>query len=286
MSSFEQAVEALERLRLPCDLSFRHDGNALAVTVQPAVEDSERGLEGRIWLISTAGEAAQLTHGPGSDALPRFSPLDERLAFASDRMTTGRMSLFILAPRAEPRPIGEITGSVEEVKWTADATALLVLAADRGLDAAPTHGATRLWWGDKADPDVLRPGGHLAVFWNRGRNDPDIGAALDAVYERLAPSLATPAKELRPGIKASDERAEVFRQGAQFSDMQTRTFDWETSYDRAEWIDFISSHSDHVVLPEAQRAALLEAIGDVVDDFGGTVAYHFSTLLLFGTRRG
>jgi dipeptidyl aminopeptidase/acylaminoacyl peptidase len=158
VSSFEQAVEALERLRLPCDLSFRHDGDALAVTVQPAVEDAERGLEARIWLISTAGEATQLTHGPGSDALPRFSPVDERLAFASDRTTTGRMSLFILAPRAEPQPIGEISGSIEEIRWNADATALLVLAADRGLDAAPTHGATRLWWGDEADPDVLRTG--------------------------------------------------------------------------------------------------------------------------------
>jgi SAM-dependent methyltransferase len=133
---------------------------------------------------------------------------------------------------------------------------------------------------------VLRPGGHLAVFWNRGRNDPGIAAALDAVYERLAPSLSTPSKDLRPGIQATDERAEVFRRGAHFSDMQTRTFDWDTSYDRAEWLDFISSHSDHVVLPQEQRAALLEAIGKVVDDFGGAVAYHFSTLLLSATRRG
>ncbi|MGA7988164.1 MAG: class I SAM-dependent methyltransferase [Candidatus Dormiibacterota bacterium] len=133
---------------------------------------------------------------------------------------------------------------------------------------------------------VLRPGGHLAVFWNRGRNDPDIGTALDAVYERLAPSLATPAKDLRPGMRATDERAEVIRQSAQFSDIQTRTFDWDTSYDRVEWIDFISSHSDHVVLPDARRAALLEAIGDVIEDFGGAVTYHFSTLLFFAIRRG
>ena len=128
------------------------------MTVQPAVEDAERGLEGRIWLISTAGEATQLTRGPGSDALPRFSPVDGRLVFASDRAATGRMSPFLLVPGGEPRPIGEIPGSVEEMKWTADGSALLVLAADRGLDAAPTHGAARLWWGDAADPDVFRAG--------------------------------------------------------------------------------------------------------------------------------
>jgi dipeptidyl aminopeptidase/acylaminoacyl peptidase len=158
VSRFEQALEALERLRLPCDLSFRRDGGALAVAVQPAVEDAERGLEGRLWLISTAGEQTQLTYGPGTDALPRFSPVDERLAFASDRVTTGKMSPFVLAPSAEPRSIGDIPGSVEEMKWTTDGSALLVLAADRGLDAAPTSGAVRLWWGDKADPDVLRAG--------------------------------------------------------------------------------------------------------------------------------
>ena len=158
MSRFEQALEALERLRLPCDLSFRRDGGALAVAVQPAVEDAERGLEGRLWLISTASEQTQLTHGPGTDALPRFSPVDDRLAFASDRGTTGKMSPFVLAPGAEPRPIGDIPGSVEEMKWTTDGSALLVLAADRGLDAAPTSGAVRLWWGDEADPDVFRAG--------------------------------------------------------------------------------------------------------------------------------
>jgi dipeptidyl aminopeptidase/acylaminoacyl peptidase len=145
VSRFEEALEALQRLRLPCDLSFRHDGGALAVAVQPA-------------LVSTASEQTQVTHGPGSDALPRFSPVDERLAFASDRTTRGRMSPFLLAPGGEPRPIGEIPGSVEEMKWTTDGTALLVLAADRGLDAAPTHGAARLWWGDEPDPDVFRTG--------------------------------------------------------------------------------------------------------------------------------
>jgi hypothetical protein len=94
----------------------------------------------------------------GTDPLPRFSAVDERLAVASDRVTTGKMSPFLLAFSAEPPSIGDIPGSVEERKWTADGSALLVLAADRGLDAAPTSGAVRLWWGDKADPDVFRAG--------------------------------------------------------------------------------------------------------------------------------
>jgi dipeptidyl aminopeptidase/acylaminoacyl peptidase len=158
VSRFEQALEVLERLRLPCDLSFRRDGAALAVAVQPAVEDAAHGLEGRLWLVSTTGEQSQLTHGPGSEALPRFSPIDGRLAFASDRATRGRMAPYLLQPGAEPLALGQVPGSVEEMKWTPDGSSLLVLAADRGLDAAPTHGAARLWWGDAADPDVFRAG--------------------------------------------------------------------------------------------------------------------------------
>ena len=37
---------------------------------------------------------------------------------------------------------------------------------------------------------LLRPGGHLGVFWNRGRPEDETRRALEAVYLRLAPELA------------------------------------------------------------------------------------------------
>ena len=37
---------------------------------------------------------------------------------------------------------------------------------------------------------LLHPGGHLGVFWNRGRPDSAAAAALEAVYRRLAPEIA------------------------------------------------------------------------------------------------
>jgi SAM-dependent methyltransferase len=131
---------------------------------------------------------------------------------------------------------------------------------------------------------VLHPGGHVAVFWNRGRHDPEVATALDAVYARLAPAIAQPATELHPSLEARDERVVEFGHSGLFSAVEVRTFPWEVVYDRAGWLDFIATHSDHVVLPDAQRTALLAEIGAVIDGRGGSIRYHFSTLLVTATR--
>ena len=155
----QETVKALQRMRGPFDLSFRHGGGALAVALQPGARETGKSFESRIWQLTTAGEATQLTFGPGGDAMPRFSPVDERLAFASDRVAGRPMSLFLLGRDGEVSPLGDVTGSLEEARWTSDGSALIVLSADRGLDSGPTGGAVRLWWGEAPDPDVVRPGG-------------------------------------------------------------------------------------------------------------------------------
>ncbi|MGH6918189.1 MAG: TolB family protein, partial [Geminicoccaceae bacterium] len=158
MSRIDAALGVLDRLRYPFDLSFRHTGEGLAVAVRPAAREPERSFESRIWLIGMDGSAHQITHGPGSDASPRFAPADGRLAFASDRAMPGRMSLYILEQKGEPQPLGDVPGSLEDAQWSADGATVFVLAADRGLDVAATDGAVRLWWGDPPDPEVSRPG--------------------------------------------------------------------------------------------------------------------------------
>jgi len=131
---------------------------------------------------------------------------------------------------------------------------------------------------------VINPGGHLAVFWNRGRHDPGTAAALDLVYERLAPSIDKPTAEQHPAHEAHAEHFEALRSSGRFTAVEARAYPWEAVYDRAGWLDFIATQSDHVLLPDAQRSALLEAVGDVIDGLGGSIPYHFSTLLLTATR--
>lgn len=130
---------------------------------------------------------------------------------------------------------------------------------------------------------VLHPGGHLGVFWNRGRPDGAAAAALDAVYARIAPEIASTNLALNLPPDPSDRTAE-FRQGGFFSDVTLRTFPWETVYDRAGWVEFVSTLADHILLPDAQRRALLDALGDAVDAVGGSLTYRYSTLLILATR--
>ncbi len=164
MDALSLCLEALERLQFPSDLSFRPDGKALAATISPATHEPNKSSESRLWRFDIApgnpGGATQLTFGPGSDGLCRYSPRDNRIAFASDRDLAGKMSLFLLEHddgMATPRPLGGISGTIEDIRWCADATALIVQAADRGLDAAATSGARRLAWGGEEDPAVTNP---------------------------------------------------------------------------------------------------------------------------------
>src|SRR5258706_8736769 len=160
MDALAACLDAIDRLKHPSDLSFRRDGKAIAATISPATREAKESYASRIWRFDLAGGSEQLTFGPASDALCRYSPLDERLAFASDRALPGKMSLFLLdhaVNGAEPRPIGDIPGAIEDIRWSSDARSLIALAADRGLDAAATSGATRLAWGDEEDPAVTNP---------------------------------------------------------------------------------------------------------------------------------
>jgi dipeptidyl aminopeptidase/acylaminoacyl peptidase len=159
MTGLIACLDALERIKHPSDLSFRRDGKAIAATISPASREPNQSYASRIWRFDLAGGSEQLTFGPGCDAIGRYSPIDDRLSFASDRDLPGKMALYLLegSPTSVPRPLGDIPGTIEDIRWSSDAKALIVLAADRGLDAAATSGAKRLDWGNEEDPAVTNP---------------------------------------------------------------------------------------------------------------------------------
>ena len=130
---------------------------------------------------------------------------------------------------------------------------------------------------------LLHPGGHLAVFWNRGRPDSSAEATLETVYRRLAPEIAATSLAVKPSEEPHD-RLREFAHRDLFTDIEARAFPWQITYDRAGWTQLIATHSDHVRLPEAQRRALLDAVGDAIDALGGTMTYHYSTLLVVAKR--
>lgn len=152
------AISWLDRLRSLSNLTFNRTGDALLATVSPASAAKGEPGSSRVWRFDTDGTAVQLTQGPNSDGAARASPLDDSIAFFSDRRLRGKMELFLLSGIGDARPLGDVPGSVEDFHWTDDGLSIVALSADRGLNGGATNGATRLWWGEDEDPEVTIPG--------------------------------------------------------------------------------------------------------------------------------
>ena len=132
---------------------------------------------------------------------------------------------------------------------------------------------------------VLKPGGRLAIFWNRGGHDVPTQAALNEAYVRCAPALV--AKESAPlGNEPSDRTDDLAAIAAThlFASCQLRTYGWTQQYSRDGWLDQLGTHSDHIALEPQQRAALLDAVGTAIDRLGGSITLHYETELIIAPR--
>ena len=125
---------------------------------------------------------------------------------------------------------------------------------------------------------ALRPGGTVALFWNKGREwTGALGADNDAAYAEHAPHLHGRTWDLSwvaPEIDACPA----------FEDATVRTVSWSCTYTRAEWVALLGTHSDHRILPEDRRARLHAAVGDVIDRHGGRVDVVYDTVVYLSRR--
>ena len=132
---------------------------------------------------------------------------------------------------------------------------------------------------------LLAGGGRLAVFWNVATHDQKTQALLDRAYARHAPALRmgyVPIGKTR--AEDSAHIAAITAPGL-FEIPELRAYVWEKRYSVDEWLDQLGTHSDHLLLPPGQYAALMDAVGAAIDELGGgiTIAYH--TELILARRR-
>ncbi len=150
-------IEHLLAVRTPADASISPDGRDVAVVVadECAVQPG-RSPAARLWLGPLAGPMRQVTTLDCVDSLPRWSPARGEVAIASDRDHRGRMSLYLAdAASGKVSPLGDIAGSIEEIAWAPDGGALMVLAADVGLDTAGSLNAVIIAEASQAPPDPI-----------------------------------------------------------------------------------------------------------------------------------
>jgi SAM-dependent methyltransferase len=155
----------------------------------------------------------------------------------------------------------------------------LLTAAQAWHWVEPTIGSTKA-------AAVLRPGGRVGHFWNRGAHADEVAAALEAVYRIHAPELVGHSILLGAGTEERfDASLNALAATGEFDDLRIMRFPWTKDYSTEEWVDHVSTHSDHSGLPAGRRAALYDAIAGVIDARGGSSTVRYETVLITGTRR-
>jgi SAM-dependent methyltransferase len=133
--------------------------------------------------------------------------------------------------------------------------------------------------------EVLRPSGRIALFWNQGLQQPAVRAALDAVYEGVAPGLDEHSILLHPfGTERFDYAAASLGASSLFSEAKVVTYRRDQVYSRDEWLDYLPTHSDHRTLPPERLDELLRRVGEVIDGFGGRITVRYETWLVTAQR--
>lgn len=133
--------------------------------------------------------------------------------------------------------------------------------------------------------DALRAGGRLALLSN-GYERVGLRDELDSVYRKHAPQLLAKTFVLgRVAMTLEAAHAGPIEACGRFGPVEERSFLWEHTYSRDEWLDQLPTHSDHRTLPPDVLGTLLEHIGDVIDANGGALTIGHTTELLLAVRQ-
>jgi SAM-dependent methyltransferase len=134
---------------------------------------------------------------------------------------------------------------------------------------------------------VLKPDGALALIWGSPRRtaeDNAVDDALRAAYRAHAPEISRETTD-RMGGKVEEIGASI-RDTPELRDYEERLFPQTHLFDRQRYVDILGTFSDHATLPAERRAALFEAIGEIIDrQFGGRVERHSTARLQLARRR-
>jgi SAM-dependent methyltransferase len=128
---------------------------------------------------------------------------------------------------------------------------------------------------------ALAPGGHLVAFWNRPAwGDTELRRALSEVYRRTVPDLPPdgPMHPDNPGAPGADEawaRAIAATDG--LTDPSERAYEWSIQYTAREYVGLLGTMSEMRLLSDADRQALLDAVGEMIERNGDRLTMPMAT---------
>jgi SAM-dependent methyltransferase len=131
---------------------------------------------------------------------------------------------------------------------------------------------------------VLAPRGVFAAFWNYPVNaENETRTRIDEAYRRHAPSMKRLGPRSDPGYGFHDIEAALL-ESADLGGVWKCGYLWQQSYSTASYLDLMRTHSDHLLMSDADREDLLQAIARAIDEAGGTYEVEYETKL-FGAHR-
>ena len=195
--------------------------------------------------------------------------LGENLAAMAGRKLAGYPEARVLVSSFEDWPLAKLEGAFD-----------LVVSA------------TAFHWVDPAvryrkSAQALRPGGSLALIWNRP--DPEGGSegfaqALSDVHRREAPELAEerrpPRLDWEPDKAGDVERSGLFERPAE------RHYRFGVEHDAASYLRLLGTYSSHRALDGATRRRLFAAVALLIEErYGGRVVEGYRSELYVARRR-
>lgn len=152
--------------------------------------------------------------------------------------------------------------------------------------------ATAFHWVDPASypklAHVLRPGGSVALFWNKhivGPVDRGFFSRTQPLYREYAPELYGTGKGPPTADELPDESAALAATGL-FGNFTVRRYPWVERYDATSFLSLLDTYSDHRALPAERRKRLYEGIAALIDgEFSGEIAKQYLTVLYTAQRR-
>ena len=87
------------------------------------------------------------------------------------------------------------------------------------------------------------------------------------------------------GCATRDGDVEAIRATGAFEEPEEWRYPWTARHTTAEWVARLPTHSDHRLLDEATRAALLADVAAVVDARGGVIEMAYEAYVVTAVRR-
>jgi SAM-dependent methyltransferase len=206
------------------------------------------------------------------EALPGRQVVD--LAAGTGKLTRALTARGLDVVAVEP--IAEMRAAIAPPARAVDGTAEAIPLPDASADAVTVAQAFHWFDGDRALAEihrVLRPGGVLALIWNRRRIGDPIHRALE---ELLAPHrAAVPAER-------SERWREAFDRTTLFEPLDLERFDNQQVLDADGLVDRIGSISFVASLQDGAREALLDDVRALAA--GGSVTLRYVVRLQLTTR--